>query len=206
VNDQAQADAALLARARRATVRRSGSSPSRSGASCTCTATGCWLRPRRGGHAAETLPRRLSARWPSSRTVLAARLAVPDRHQPVPQRAARRQGPCARRAAGGGGRAGGRHAGGGLPGQAMALPEPAASDEPVWLEPYPTRCSPSCPTPRPARGAVRGARVDLAGLHRGLQRLPRGSGRPGAAGRARLPGRRGRPDPGVQPGHGQRLA
>ncbi len=61
----------------------------------------------------------------------------------------------------------------GVPGTVMAsmltaLPEPAADDEPTWLEPYPDELARRA-AGRGARpgGSVRGARVDLARLHHG---------------------------------------
>jgi RNA polymerase sigma-70 factor (TIGR02960 family) len=86
--------------------------------------------------------------------------------------AARRDGAGA---PGGGGMPGG---GGGMPGagapaQAMALPQPATDDEPVWLEPYPDELLAEWPDAAPGPAARYEAResISLAFIV-ALQRLP----------------------------------
>jgi RNA polymerase sigma-70 factor (TIGR02960 family) len=72
-----------------------------------------------------------------------------------------------------GGMPGGGMPGTGAPGPAMALPQPAASDEPVWLEPYPDTLLAELPDAAPGPEARYEAResISLAFIV-ALQRLP----------------------------------
>ena len=106
-----------------ATRTRSARSPSRTGASsqvhCYRIARlGPGRRGRRAGDAAGRLARAGRLRGPR----VAALVALPDRDEPLPERAARRR-PQAR-----------RRDGAGPPADA---PEPTRRAEPLWLQPYP---------------------------------------------------------------------
>ena len=110
---------------------------------------------------------------------LGARLALPDRDEPLPERAARP-----------GRAAHGRY-------QAMAEPpEPTRRTEPIWLEPYPDVLLEDIPDRSPGPEARYEARESSrAGVHR----RPSAPAAPPARGaraarRARLPHRRGRRD------------
>jgi len=61
----------------------------------------------------------------------------------------------------------------GMPGQAMALPEPATADEPVWLEPYPDTLLAELPDAAPGPEARYEARESISlAFIAALQRLP----------------------------------
>jgi RNA polymerase sigma-70 factor (ECF subfamily) len=65
--------------------------------------------------------------------------------------------------------------GAGAPGQAMALPEPATTDEPVWLEPYPDTLLAELPDTAPGPEARYEARESISlAFIAALQRLPPG--------------------------------
>jgi RNA polymerase sigma-70 factor (ECF subfamily) len=63
--------------------------------------------------------------------------------------------------------------GAGMPGQAMALPEPATGDEPAWLEPYPDTLLAELPDAAPGPEARYEARESISlAFIAALQRLP----------------------------------
>jgi RNA polymerase sigma-70 factor, ECF subfamily len=174
VNDQAQADAALLARAQAGDGAAFGqlTEPFRRELHVHC------YRMLGSAHDAEDmLQETLVAAWRAmaqfeGRSSLRAWLYRIATNQCLNAlRGAKGRALGARRVAAAA--QGGGMPGGGMPGQAMALPEPAASDEPVWLEPYPDAMLAELPDAAPGPEARYEAResISLAFIV-ALQRLP----------------------------------
>ena len=112
----------------------------------------------RRGHAAGDAAGRLARARPVRGTRLGARLAVQDRDQPVPERAARHRPPP-------GGRGRGQWS--------APPPEPTRRAEPLWLQPYPDALLDDLPDTAPGPEARYETREAVAlAFVAGLQRLP----------------------------------
>jgi RNA polymerase sigma-70 factor (ECF subfamily) len=169
VNDQAQADAALLARAQAGDGAAFGqlTEPFRRELHVHC------YRMLGSAHDAEDmLQETLVAAWRAmaqfeGRSSLRAWLYRIATNQCLNAlRGAKGRALAARRDAS-------STPGTGAPGQAMALPEPAASDEPVWLEPYPDALLAELPDAAPGPEARYEARESISlAFVVALQRLP----------------------------------